>query len=267
MNRIKAGFVFVLVCLSTLSLCGCFMPRAHSMGASLMGVSHQPRISADSTNAEMSVTVGAFGNIAGEGLNVNEVRSGGGDVSFMYRMGGAVSPLFFSAAVGGMGGKLQFDCNESRCSDNAEKYRTWLDSKEGKRDYSFWNVQERLLLGGDFNVGPYVLLGLGGGVQFFQGGGSYDDKRDELEDAKLLENVDGNAGFAPVSSVWAGSRLGHGGKWGSVLAELDMLYKGDIEDWTGAMALNYFHTTGFYGGVVWDFQLGYGLNVGKTFVF
>ena len=168
MNRIKTGLAFFLICFLTLSLCGCFMPRAHSMGASLMAVPHQPRVSADSTNAEMSVTVGAFGNIAGDGLNVNKVKSGGGDASFMVRMGGAVSPLFFSAAAGGMLGKLRFDCNESRCSDNAEMYKVWLKTKEGKREYSFWDMQERLLLGGDFNVGQYVLLGLGGGVQFFQ---------------------------------------------------------------------------------------------------
>ena len=267
MNRVKFCFAFVLICFSALSLCGCFMPRAHSMGASLMAVPHQPRVSADSSNAEMSVAVGAFGNIAGEGLNVNKVKTGGGDVSFMYRMGGAVSPLFFSAAAGGMLGKLRFDCNESRCSDNAETYKAWLKTKEGKRDYSFWDMQERLLLGGDFNVGQYVLLGLGGGVQFFQGSGSYDDKRDELEDQKLLKNIDENTGFAPVSSVWAGSRLGHGGEWGSVLAEFDMLYKSGIEDWTSAIMLNYFHTTGFYGGIVWNSQLGYGLNLGKVFAF
>ena len=267
MNRVKVCFAFVLICFSALSLCGCFMPRAHSMGASLMAVPHQPRVSADSSNAEMSVAVGAFGNIAGEGLNVNKVKTGGGDVSFMYRMGGAVSPLFFSAAAGGMLGKLRFDCNESRCSDNAETYKAWLKTKEGKREYSFWDMQERLLLGGDFNVGQYVLLGLGGGVQLFQGGGSYDDKRDELEDQKLLKNIDDNTGFAPVSSVWAGSRLGHGGEWGSVLAEFDMLYKSGIEDWTSAIMLSYFHTTGFYGGIVWNSQLGYGLNLGKVFTF
>lgn len=267
MNRIKACFAFVLVCFSALSLCGCFMPRAHSMGASLMAVPHQPRASVDSANAEMSVAVGAFGSIAGEGLNVDKVKSGGGNVSFMYRMGEMASPVFFSASVGGIGGRLHFVCNESECSDNGEKYKEWLETKDGKRGYSFWDVQERLLLGGDFNVGRYVILGLGGGVQFFQGGGGYDDKREELGDRNLVENLDGKAGYAPVSSVWAGSRLGNDGKWGSVLAELDMLYKNDIEDWTTAMMLSYFHTTGFYGGIVWSSQLGYGLNLGKAFVF
>ena len=267
MNRIKAKLAFVLICFSTLSLSGCFMPRAHSMGASLMTVPHQPRVSADSSNAEMSVAVGAFGSVAGEGQNIDEVKSGGGNVSFMYRMSGVASPVFLSASVGGLGGKLQFDCNESKCSNNAKKYKEWLKTDEGKKDYSFWDVQERLLLGGDFNLGKFAILGLGGGLQFFQGGGSYDDKRDELEDGKLVENVEGNADFAPISSVWLGSRLGHGGKWGSVLAEFDILYKGDMEDWTSAMMLNYFHTTGFYGGIVWSSQLGYGLNFGKAFVF
>ena len=267
MNRVKAGIAFVLICFSALSLCGCFMPRAHSMGASLMAVPHQPRASVDSANAEMSVAVGAFGSIAGEGLNVDKVKSGGGNVSFMYRMGEMASPVFFSASVGGIGGRLHFVCNESECSDNGEKYKEWLETKDGKRGYSFWDVQERLLLGGDFNVGQYVLLGLGGGLQFFQGGGSYDDKRDELEGNKLVENIDGFMGFAPVTSVWAGSRLGHGGKWGSVLAEFDMSFIGDMGDWTSAIMLSYFHATGFYGGIVWNSQLGYGLNLGKTFVF
>ena len=46
-----------------------------------------------------------------------------------------------------------------------------------------------------------------------------------------------------------------------------MLYKSGIEDWTSAIMLSYFHTTGFYGGIVWNSQLGYGLNLGKVFTF
>lgn len=267
MNKIKSTSILALSLCAACALSGCFMPRAHSMGASLMSVAHQPRTSADNENSEVSVGVNAFGSVAGEGLNVEDVKSGGANVSLMYRMGGSLSPLFATAAVGGMGGKLQFACSESRCSDNKLGYNAWLKTKDGKDDYSFWNVQERLLVGADFNPGKYLLLGLGGGVQFFQGGGDYDDQREALDELGLVESLDDDAGLAPVSSIWLGSRLGQNGKWGSVLAEFDMLYKGDADDWTSAIMLNYFHTSGFFGGVIWNSQLGYELNVGKTFVF
>lgn len=266
MNK-KSICALAALSLSAFLLNGCFMPKAHSMGASLMNVSHQPRLSADSENAEFTASVNAFGGISGEGLNVEDVKSGGANASLMFRMGGSLSPLFFSAAVGGFGGKLGFTCSESGCSDNSLGYKAWLKTKDGKDEYSFWNVQERLVVGGDFNPGKYLILGLGGGVQFFQGGGDYDDKREDLDKLGLIESLDDNYGVAPVSSVWLGSRLGQNGKWGSVLAEFDMLYKGGSDVWTSSIMLNYFHTSGFFGGVIWNSQLGYELNVGKTFVF
>lgn len=267
MNKFKSLAVLTASLCASLTLNGCFMPRAHSMGASLMNVAHQPRVSGDSTNAEISLGVNAFGGFAGEGANVDNVKSGGGNVSFTYRMGGLVSPIFASASLGAFGGQLEFACTESRCSDSELKYKEWLNSEAGKDGYSFWDVQERLLVGADFNPGKYVIVGFAGGVQLFQGGGDYDDMRADLDEMGYIRSLEGRAAAAPFTSFWLGSRIGHDGKWGSVVAEFDMLYKNSIEDWTSAMMLNYFHTSGFYGGVIWNSQLGYELNVGKTFVF
>ena len=267
MNKFKTVAAMAASLCAVFTLNGCFMPRAHSMGASLMSVAHQPRISADSTNAEISLGVNAFGSVAGEGANVDNVKSGGGNVSFMYRMGGSVSPLFASAAVGALGGKLEFACTESRCSDSEIKYKAWLKTEAGEDEYSFWDIQERLLVGADFNPRKYAIVGLAGGVQLFQGGGDYDDMRADLDDERFIKSLEGRVGAAPFTSLWLGSRIGHDGKWGSVVAEFDMLYKNSVEDWTSAMMLNYFHTSGFFGGVVWNSQLGYELNIGKTFVF
>lgn len=267
MNKIKSLAVLTASLCAAFTLNGCFMPRAHSMGASLMSVAHQPRVSGDSTNTELSVGVNAFGSVAGEGANVENVMSGGGNVTFMYRMGGLVSPIFTSASVGALGGKLQFACTDSRCSDSEIKYKEWLKTGAGEDEYSFWDVQERLLVGADFNPGKYVIVGFAGGVQLFQGGGDYDDMRAELDDGHYIKSLEGRKGAAPLTAFWLGSRIGRDGKWGSVLAEFDMLYKDNAEDWTSALMLNYFHTTGFFGGIVWNSQLGYELNVGKTFVF
>lgn len=267
MIKIKTAAALAASFCAAFALNGCFMPRAHSMGASLMNVAHQPRISGDSTNAEISLGVNAFGSVAGEGANIDNVMSGGGNATFMYRMGGAVSPVFASASLGALGGKLEFACSESRCSNNGMKYKEWLKTDSGKDEYSFWNIQERLLVGADFNPGKYVIVGLASGVQLFQGGGEYDDMRKELDDKRYIKSLEGNAGAAPLTSLWLGSRIGRDGKWGSAVAQIDMLYKNSIEDWTSAMMLNYFHPSGFFGGVIWNSQLGYELNVGKTFVF
>lgn len=267
MNKLKTAIALIALSCVVLALNGCFMPRAHSMGASLMSVAHQPRVSGDSTNAEISLGVNAFGSVAGEGANIDNVMSGGGNVTFMYRMGGLVSPIFTSASVGGFGGKLKFACTESRCSDSGIKYKDWLKTDDGKDEYAFWDIQERLLVGADFNPGKYVILGFAGGMQLFQGGGDYDDKRIELDDERYIKSLEGRKGAAPLTSLWLGSRIGQGGKWGSVVAELDVLYKDSMDDWTSALMLNYFHTSGFFGGVIWNSQLGYELNIGKTFVF
>lgn len=267
MKQIKSLMVGAISLFAICTLNGCLLPRAHSMGAPLMSIAHQPRVSGDSVNAEMSIGANAFGSVAGEGANVENVMSGGGNVTFMYRMGGIVSPIFTSAAVGGFGGKLNFACTDYRCSNNEIKYKDWLETNAGKDEYSFWNIQERLLVGADFNPGKYVIIGFAGGVQLFQGGGDYDDKRIELDDERYIKSLEGKTGVAPLTSIWLGSRIGQNGKWGSVLAEFDMLYKDSAEDWTTAFMLNYFHTSGFFGGVIWNSQLGYELNFGKNFVF
>lgn len=264
MNKNRLMMCAALCSLFLLS--GCLTAKTHSMGASLMTVAHQPRAYSDSTNAETSMTVNAFGSM-GNGFNVENVKSGGGDVSFMYRMGGAVSPVFVTAAVGGFGGVLNFACTkDSRCDNGSLKFSDWLKTDEGKDDYSFWDVQERILVGGDFYPGKYAIMGLGAGVQFYQGGGDYEDKRDGLEKVGYTESIEGKNGAAPVGSLWLGSRLGENGKWGSVVAEYDIRFYGNVDEWLSSAMLTYFHTSGFFGGFVWNSHLGYELNVGKTFV-
>jgi hypothetical protein len=128
-----------------------------------------------------------------------------------------------SAAFGGFGGSLNFGCDEEYdCSaehgdraaevivGSARNYREWLETKPGKDDYSFWNIQERVLAGFDFNPGP-IIVGLAGGLQMFQGGGDYDDMRDELDSQYIVDDVDGSSGMGFVMAYWLGFRFGPNG--------------------------------------------------------
>lgn len=245
-------------------LSGCLQPTAHSMGATLMPAPLQHRADGNSENSELAVSVSGFYAHTSEDDNVKDMNAGGGNLSVTYRLGGTVSPLFVNAAVGGFAGSLNFACTDD-C--DWEKYDKWLDSKEGKADYSFWNLQERVVAGADFNPGPFLIVGLAGGVQLYQGSSDYDDKRHELDGEGLVDDVDGKFGAAPVSVLWLGSHLGRNGQYGNVVFEASQYYKGDIDDWSYSNKLTYSHPSGFFGGVAEGNLMDLTLFAGKTFVF
>ena len=187
----------------SVSLCGCFEPTARSIGATLMPAPLQHKATKEDSSS-VSLAASGFWGSTGDEYNVKDLNAFGGNLDFTYRVG--TSPFFVSAAVGGFGGSLQFGCDEdfdcaTQYSDpttekilgGANSYREWLETDAGKKDYSFWNVQERVLAGFDFNPG-FVIVGLAGGLQFFQGGSDYDDKREELDEALVVDDVDGSCG-------------------------------------------------------------------------
>ena len=186
----------------SLFVSGCLEPTSRSMGATLMPAPLMHRASADSSSSEKSVTASGFWGHTGDDYNVKDLNAGGGNVGFTYRMGGALSPFFVNIAAGGFGGSLKFGCDEgSKCNpssltktentvplDGDAKYAAWLRSDAGKESYSFWNIQERILAGVDFNLGAYVILGFAGGAQLFQGASDYDDAREKLDDLRIVDD-------------------------------------------------------------------------------
>ena len=209
---------------------------------------------------------GFYGH-TGEDNNVENLNAGGGNLGATYRLGGTLSPLFVNAAVGAFAGSLQFGCDESsRCDTSDVKYNSWLKSDAGKDSYGFWNVQERILVGADFNVG-YAIFGLAGGVQLYQGGSDYDDMRQTLDDVSVIDNRDEKNGLGAISAVWLGSYLGRQGQYGNLVAELDLFYKGDVDDWTSSVKWTYTHPTGFFGGAAYGNLMELTLFAGKQFVF
>ena len=159
--------VAAIGCLS-FSLMGC-EPSARSMGATLMPAPIQHKATkTDSSNISLGAS-GVWGH-TGDSYNVKDLNAFGGNLDLTYRVGR--SPFFVSAAFGGFGGSLNFGCDEEYdCSaehgdraaeiivGSARNYREWLETKPGKDDYSFWNIQERVLAGFDFNPGP-IIVGL-----------------------------------------------------------------------------------------------------------
>lgn len=253
-----------------IALTGCLQPTARSMGATLMPAPLTHRANPDSASQEVSLAASGFYGHTGNAYNVEDLNAGGGNVGVTYRLGGKLSPLFANVAVGAFGGSLQFgcdknsDCDESNSFD--QKYADWLKSDEGSDSYSFWNVQERVLVGADFNVG-YAIFGAAAGVQMFQGGSDYDDMREKLGEDNLVDNVDKNNGVGVVSSVWLGSYLGRQGQYGNLVAEMDIFYKGDIDDWTSSIKWTYTHPSGFFGGAAYGNLMELTLFAGKQFVF
>ena len=195
--------------------------------------------------------------------NIKDMNAGGGNFSATYRLG---KVFFVNAAVGGFGGSLKFSCDEDAdCNDivtftNREKektysingsddYNDWLRTSEGQKSYSFMNFQERILVGIDANLGKYVILGVAGGIQAYQGGSDYDEIREELGDLGYIDNSDAKNGIAPTSAWWIGIRFGKNGKFGNFTLEFVDVYKGTIGDWVGARKYTYAHPTGFFLGV------------------
>ena len=261
--------LFLLTVVSV-SLTGCLQPTARSIGATLMPVPLTHRSTPDSSSQELSVAASGFYGHTGDTYNVENLNAGGGNVGVTYRLGGVLSPIFVNAAAGAFGGSLRFGCDkDSDCDKNSsfnQKYANWLESDEGSDSYGFWNVQERILVGADFNIG-YAIFGAAAGVQLFQGGSDYDDMREKLDDDGLVNSIDENNGVGAVSSVWLGSYLGRHGQYGNLVAEMDVFYKGDIDDWTSSIKWTYTHPTGFFGGAAYGNLMELTLFAGKLFVF
>lgn len=253
---ISSSILFNLMLLvSAFSLCGCLNPHLSSMGASQMIVSHQPRLAVNGDSSSMTVSAEAFGGAKMTGRNIKDGYSGGASASLNYRPFGLTSPLYVEAALGGKGGKASLECSESGKCNN--EYNAWLLTNAGKKKYSFWSLQERISAGADFDVGP-VILGLGAGVQLFEGGGDFDDIRDVLG-RNMADNDDDGYGVKLFTSARIGARLGGNG---AVVLEGDVMW---LKTMNVGFTLNYYHPSGFYGGVFAAEKVGYGVNFGKTF--
>ena len=253
----KQTILFGLLSVVSLSLCGCLNPHLSSMGASTMIVAHQPRLAVNGDSSSITVSVDGFGGAKMTGQNVKDGFSAGATAALNYRPLGAMSPLYVEAAFGGKGGNVSLECSESgKCNDG---YNAWLVTKDGKKKYSFWNLQERISIGADFDLGP-IILGLGAGVQLFEGGGDFDDVRDYLGKS-LAENDDEGYGVKLYSTARLGARLG---QHGVIAANVDIMW---LNTMNVSVMLNYFHPSGFHGGIFAAEKVGYGVNFGKTFNF
>ena len=271
---------FFAVGLMFMGLTAC-SPTLHSMGAAVQPAPITHRATSDSAVTEMEVAASGFWAHNWDADNIKDMNAGGGNVSATYRLGRV---FFVSAAVGAFGGSLKFSCDENAdCNDvvtftNEEKkktysingsdnYNDWLETSEGKKSYGFMNFQERILVGIDANLGKYIILGVATGVQAFQGSGDYEDYREDLGDLGYIYNADDKVDFGMVSAWWIGLRFGKNGKYGNFTIEFDNMYKGTIDDWTGARKYTYAHPTGFFGGVTEGDLISLSVFAGKQFVF
>lgn len=254
----KRSIIFGLLSVAVMSLCGCLNPHLSSMGASQMIVAHQPRMAINGDTSSMVLSVNAYGGAKMTGRNIKDGFTGGASASFNFRPLGAASPYYVEAALGAKGGNASLKCSESgKCNDS---YNLWLTTSAGEKKYSFWNMQERLGVGADFDVGPYAILGVGAGIQLFEGGGDFDDIRDELGKS-MATNDDDGFGAKVYSSVRVGARLGQNGV---IALESDIMW---MKTMNLGFMLSYYHPSGFYGGVFGAQKVGYGLNFGKAFRF
>ena len=253
----KKSILLSLLSVVAFSLCGCLNPHLSSMGASPMIVAHQPRLAVNGDSSAIMVSVDAFGGAKMTGRNIKDGFSAGASAALNYRPFGLSSPLYLQATFGGKGGNASFDCSEAgKCNDG---YNAWLETSAGRKKYSFWNLQERMTVGADFDVGP-VILGLGAGVQLFEGGGDFDDIRDYLGKS-LAENDDEGYGVKLYSTGRVGARLG---QYGVIAFDADFMW---LKTMNIGLSLNYFHPSGFHGGFFAAQKVGYGMNFGKTFSF
>lgn len=243
-----------------LTMTGCIPPKMQSMGSAPLPAFHQPK-STPAGEKQVSLSADAYGTIASSGLNVEQVNAGGGAISFGFHPAGAISPLFVSASVAGIAGTLQFGCNDVPCS--LDSYEAWLASKEGDDNYTFWNLQERIVAGAEFNLGRHLFLGAAGGLQFYQGGGDYESKRERLEDRKLVENMDGKADWRPTASVWFGPRVSDG----AIAIEYGITFGEKPKEWNTQLGISYFHPSGFHGTVFTNTNTSFAVSLGKSFLF
>lgn len=253
----KKSIFWGVLSVVALSLCGCLNPHLSSMGASPMIVAQQPRLAVNGDSSAIMVSVNAFGGAKMTGRNVKDGFSGGASIALSYRPLGMSTPWYVQAAFGGKGGNASFECSEyGKCNDG---YNAWLETPAGRKKYSFWNLQERMTVGADFDIGP-MILGLGSGVQLFEGGGDFDDIRDYLGKS-LAENDDEGYGVKLYSTVRVGTRLG---RYGVITFDADFMW---LKTMNVGLSLNYFHPSGFHGGFFGAEKVGYGVNFGKTFSF
>lgn len=285
----RSIWIIAILALMMSMLTAC-QPRMRSMGASVEPAPIIHRATADSKESQTQLDVSGFYSMSNETENIDDLIALGGTASFTYRFGGRASFLFFNASLAGFHGKLRFACTDEDCEDPDDSYyapyKKWLATNSGKAHYGFTNLQEKLLVGMDFNSGRYVIWGFGAGVQAFQGGGEYDRMREQLgadsvnisvsssddEDAWLVgstivRNADERYGYGVAVSAWLGFRLGENSQYGNVSLELSSFLNGWISMWTSSWRLTYTHPTGFYGGAAWGDLLNYTVYVGKSFVF
>lgn len=266
-NKMKMSRVFfaILSVFFALTMTGCNKARLQSLGANPVPTFHTPR-GTDSETGTIAVSAEGYVIPLATGRNVDDILGGGGDVALMYRFGGSLSPLFITGAVGGQGGKVHFNCDDEtpRCVDS---YETWLRSDAGEDSYSFWNVQEKVLLGADFKMGSRVQLGLGGGIQFYQGGGEYEDARDDLDKLGWANNLDEKMDFYPMTATWISVGLGSENRLGNLKLEETYMLASDWTKMIYATDVGYYHPSGFQVGLMLSTQMSPVIHGGKTFVF
>ena len=246
-----------------LTMTGCIAPSLQSLGSAPMTTAPQPKAT-PAGEKQVSASIDAFGTFGSTGFNVEQVNAGGGTATIGFHPAGALSPLFVSAAVSGFAGTLQFGCNNLPCS---KEYHAWLATDDGDEDYTFWNLQERILAGAEFRLGGHFFIGAGGGMQFYQGGGDYESKRERLEKQRLVNNIDEKADWKPTASIWLGPRFGQDGNGGALSFEYTINFADKFKEWNALLGIGYFHPSGFHGGVTTSSGMGFVLNFGKTFMF
>ena len=250
-------------------LSGCLEPTSRSMGATLMPSPIMHKLTPDTTTSNISIGATGFGGFTDNEYNVRNLTAFGGSLDFTYHISGS-NPFFINVAVGGLGGSLKFSCdteNNSNCNTLLhDSYAQWLVSDEGQKSYSFWNTQERILAGFDFSA-EYIIIGLAGGFQFFQGASKYDDMRKKLNDDHIAHDIDGKRDYGVVMAYWLGFYMGDHGKYGNLVAELDILHKDGLDNWTTSNKLTYTHTTGFFAGIASNSLIAWTVYAGKRFDF
>ena len=251
----KFLFAVSLFCL----LVGCNRPVFMSMGTAPLPVYHEPRWSGEQ-DKKWVVSGDAFVGPDGVGENVREVFSLGGDLSVMYRF---MNPLFVQASFAGAMGDLRFGCSDIPCTTEYDRWRDRHDEK-----YSFWTMQERMLLGSDFMLGSLVQAGFGVGALLFQAGGQYENAREELESADIADNANGKEEIYPVVGSWFGFNLGRHARLGVIKNEAYVVMSNDLPQ-GGVMTagINYYHPSGFHGGLSYSAQMGITFQAGKSFSF
>ena len=276
----KVLLQFFAISLILMAITAC-SPTLHSMGAAALPSPVVHRATSDSAVSGVELAVSGFWAHNGDADNIKDMNAGGGNFSATYRLG---KVFFVSAAVGAFGGSLKFSCDDDAdCNDivtftNSEKQKTysingsddyneWLRTSQGRQTYDFMNLQERILLGVDANLGKYIILGVAAGFQAYQGDSDYDEVRDELGDIGYIDNSDTRDGIAPASAWWIGVRFGKNGKYGNFTIEFDDVYKGHIGDWISARKYTYAHPSGFFGGITEGNLMSFGVFAGKQFVF